>query len=177
MAAHPLDRLEFRDAAEAIHHYAASKPRTKRAGQWPHGLEKPGWELLARDLGGHPLACRLAGELCAAHTLDPAALHDQLVGQGLHPLLPGEKDGEKQNSKKNLQVLFRQSALAVQTLSPGTDSSPSPALTAWRASVTRVMPQIFMKKGSGVICRGQFETLTELSNWPRHMTPDPISTP
>jgi tetratricopeptide (TPR) repeat protein len=122
---HPLEPLEFRDAAEAIHHYAAIKPRKKSAGPWPHGLEKSGWELLARDLGGHPLACRLAGELCAAHTLDPAALHDQLGRQSLHPLLRGE------DSKKNLHILFRQSALTVQTLSPGDDSNPSPALTAW----------------------------------------------
>jgi tetratricopeptide (TPR) repeat protein len=126
LAEHPLEPLEFDDAAQAMHHYAVtSKTRRKRAGPWPHGREKPGWELLASKLGGHPLACRLAGELCAVHSLDPTALHEKLGKEGLLPLLRGE------DSKKNLHILFRQSALAVQDLSPGGGDNPSPALTAW----------------------------------------------
>ncbi len=126
MAEYPLEPLEFADAAAAIHYYASGKPRKRGAGPWPHGPELPGWEVLARDLGGHALACRIAGELCALYTRDPAELHGKLLAQGLEPILEGK------DSKRNLHLLFRQSALAVREVSPG---EPSPALTAWHCLI------------------------------------------
>ncbi len=122
MEAYPVEPISEEEAARAIHWHAAHRPRSQRAGPWPHGKDLPGWRDLARDLGGHPLACVIAGDHCGRFTLAPHALYDQLRERGLQILNSGD------DSKHNLDVLFRQSAEAIRGLSPG---DPSPALMAW----------------------------------------------
>jgi tetratricopeptide (TPR) repeat protein len=167
MQVYPLKALDFADAAAAIHYYASRHPRPKRAGPWPYGPETPGWDPLARDLGGNPLSCRLAGALCASQKLDPAALHQRLGLQG---------------SGRSLHVLFRQCAVAAQAMPPrgwrrlvewlthlfsrlkGSSRRPGAALTAWHClslGGTRPVP-LSVLQAFGVANRKDLDPLLQL---------------
>ena len=112
-----LQPLKIDAAARAIHHYADALSRQKKRSPFPFPIADPGWPLLARDLGGLQLACRIAGHYCAARTVAPTALHTLLEREGLQRIISGD------DSRANLHILFTQSA---RVLTPA-------ALHAWSA--------------------------------------------
>ena len=87
-------------------------------------MNDPDWLELAKFLGGHPLACTIAGYSCGSGALFPGELLKQLTTLGLGVLDDNDPTGTaKHDSRDSLTILFRRTA---EALSPA-------ARLAWSA--------------------------------------------
>lgn len=105
--AYHLEPIGEKDAAAAIHHYAGESYKRRHRKKFPTEKSDPAWRELASKLGGHPLACRITGYQCGDKPYTPTKFHERLVALGLRAITTGK------DSRKNLGILFRQSADAL----------------------------------------------------------------
>jgi tetratricopeptide (TPR) repeat protein len=125
LPSHPLGPLEEADAIALLHYHAHAVPRHDPLAPARLLPEDAGWILLARDLGRHPLACRLAGTYCGINSSTPEEFHDALKAQGVKLL------SQDDSRTENLNLLWRSIALALLVKHPGTPSPALHALHAW----------------------------------------------